>query len=102
MLFSSSSSKQVKLSLTKNLLEVSAEDIDHGSNAVEKIACEYKGDKMDIGFNTQYMNDILSHFDNEKVIFKLHSPTKACLIEPDEKNEGEEIMMLLMPVRLNS
>ncbi len=57
---------------------------------------------MDIGFNTQYMNDILSHFDNEKVIFKLHSPTKACIIEPDEKNEGEEIMMLLMPVRLNS
>jgi DNA polymerase-3 subunit beta len=102
MLFSSSSSKQVKLSLSKNKLEVSAEDIDHGSNAVENIACEYKGDKMDIGFNTQYVNDILNHFEEEQVIFKLHSPTKACIIEPVEKNENEDLMMLLMPVRLNS
>ena len=102
MLFSSSSSKQVKFSISKNKLEVSAEDIDHGSNAVENIACEYKGDKMDIGFNTQYVNDILNHFEEEQVVFKLHSPTKACIIEPVEKNENEDLMMLLMPVRLNS
>jgi len=102
MLFSSSSSKQVKFSLSKNLLEVSAEDIDHGSNAAERIKCEYKGDKMDIGFNTQYVNDILSHFDDEQVVFKLHSPTKACIIEPVEEKENEDLLMLLMPVRLNS
>lgn len=102
MLFSTSSSKQVKFSIGNNLLEVSAEDIDHGSNAKEDIECEYKGDPMDIGFNTNYVNDILSHLEGEKVIFKLHSPTKASIIEPTKIEENEDIMMLLMPVRLNN
>ncbi len=101
-LFSASSSKQVKFSIKKNNLEVSAEDIDHGSNAKEKIACEYVGEAMDIGFNTSYVNDVLSHVNGEEVIFKLHSPTKACIIEPSSIKEDEELMMLLMPVRLNN
>jgi len=102
MLFSSSSSKQVKFSIKKNNVVVSAEDIDLGSNAVEKIDCEYNGEQMDIGFNTQYVNDILTHVEDEEVLFKLHSPTKACIIEPGKKQEGEDIMLLLMPVRLNT
>ena len=102
MLFSSSSSKQVKFSIKKNIVVVSAEDIDLGSNAVENIDCEYSGEQMDIGFNTQYVNDILSHVEDEEVLFKLHSPTKACIIEPGKKQEEEELMLLLMPVRLNT
>ncbi len=102
MLFSSSSSKQVKFSIKKNNVVVSAEDIDLGSNAVEKISCEYSGEQMDIGFNTQYVNDILTHVEDEEVLFKLHSPTKACIIEPGKKQEGEDLMLLLMPVRLNT
>jgi len=102
MLFSSSSSKQVKFSISSNNLEVSAEDIDHGSDAVENIACKYDGDSLDIGFNTAYVNDILSHVDEENVVFKLHSPTKACIIVPETEKEDEDLMLLLMPVRLNS
>ena len=102
MLFSTSNSKQVKFSISKDNLEISAEDIDHGSNAKENIFCEYNGEAMDIGFNTAYVNDILSHVNKEEVIFKLHSPTKACIIEPSENEENEELMLLLMPVRLNN
>ena len=102
MLFSSSNSKQVKFSIGDNNLEISAEDIDHGSNARENVECKYNGEPMDIGFNTSYVHDILSHVDNEEVIFKLHSPTKACIIEPAEMKENEDLMLLLMPVRLNT
>jgi DNA polymerase-3 subunit beta len=102
MIFSSSSSKQVKFSIAKNNLEVSAEDIDLGSNAVENIKCDYDGDQMDIGFNTQYVSDILNHVSDDTVKFKLHSPTKACIIEPVHVPEEEELMLLLMPVRLNT
>jgi len=102
MLFSTSNSKQVKFSIKENKLEVSAEDIDRGSNAKENIICEYSGEPMDIGFNTAYVNDILTHVDNEELIFKLHSPTKACIIEPAVNNENEDVMLLLMPVRLNN
>jgi DNA polymerase III subunit beta len=102
MLFSTSNSKQVKFSIGENNLEVSAEDIDHGSNAKENIQCEYKGDPMDIGFNTAYVNDILSHLEGDQIVFKLHSPTKASIIEPAKSEENEDIMMLLMPVRINN
>lgn len=102
MLFSTANSKQVKFSISNNNLEVSAEDIDHGSNAKENIQCEYTGDPMDIGFNTGYVNDILTHVNDEQVIFKLHSPTKACIIEPSKTIENEDLMLLLMPVRLNN
>jgi DNA polymerase-3 subunit beta len=102
MLFSSSNLKQVKFSISKDGLEVSAEDIDHGSNAKENVECQYAGEPMDIGFNTAYVLDILSHVDNKEVIFKLHSPTKACILVPVETKENEDLMLLLMPVRLNS
>ena len=102
LLFSSSGTKQVKFSIGKDNVVVSAEDIDLGSNAVENIPCEYNGEQMDIGFNTQYVNDILTHVEDEELVFKLHSPTKACIIEPGKKQEGEDLMLLLMPVRLNT
>jgi DNA polymerase-3 subunit beta len=57
---------------------------------------------MEIGFNTAYVHDMLMHINSEEIIFKLHSPTKACIIEPVEVNEDENLTLLLMPVRLNN
>ncbi len=101
MLFSTTSTKQVKFSLSKETLEVSAEDIDHGANAKESISCAYNGEPMEIGFNSVYVNDVLTHNHAQEVIFKLSIPSKACIIEPVENEENLELMMLLMPVRLN-
>ncbi|HZW39519.1 MAG TPA: DNA polymerase III subunit beta [Ignavibacteriaceae bacterium] len=103
LIFSSSStSNQVKFAIQKDLLEISSEDIDKGANAVESLQCEYDGDPMVIGFNTSYVNDVLSHVNDKECIFKLHSPTKAAVIEQIEKKEDEKLLMLLMPVRLNN
>ena len=102
MIFSTASSKQVKFSIKENILEVSAEDVDHGSNAKENVNCEYSGEQLDVGFNTVYVSDILSHVNDDESVFKFHSPTKACIIEPGEVAENEELMLLLMPVRLNN
>lgn len=102
MLFTTSTTRKVKFNLNKEVIEISAEDIDLGASGEEKVQCEYNGEPMEIGFNSQYMNDILNHLsDYEDIIFKLHSPTKAVVIEPAEKKENVDLMMLLMPVRLN-
>ncbi|MDZ7767476.1 MAG: DNA polymerase III subunit beta [Melioribacteraceae bacterium] len=103
MLFSTSNTRRVKFSVSQNYLEISAEDLDLGASGNESIECEYNGDAIDIGFNSAYVNDILNHLDEEEqIIFKLHSPTKAVIVEPEKKKENEELMMLLMPVRLNN
>ncbi len=103
MLFSPSNSRRVKFSVKENNLEISAEDPDQGAFAKESLMCEYKGDAIDIGFNSTYVNDVLSHMaEEENLIFKLHSPTKAVIIVPVEEKENLDLMMLLMPVRLNN
>ncbi len=103
MLFSTSSTRRVKFSIMTDALEISAEDLDIGASGEEKVICEYKGDALEIGFNSAYVNDVLTHLSSEEeIIFKLHSPTKAVVIEPVQKKENLDLMMLLMPVRLNT
>ena len=103
MLFSTSSTRRVKFSIKKDSLEISAEDLDIGASGEEKVVCEYEGDDLEIGFNSAYVNDVLSHLNTEEdIIFKLHSPTKAVVIEPVQKKDNLDLMMLLMPVRLNT
>ncbi len=103
MLFSTSNTRRVKFSVSNNNLEISAEDLDLGASGNESIECEYNGDAIEMGFNSAYVNDILNHIaDEEEIIFKLHSPTKAVIVEPEKEKENEDLMMLLMPVRLNN
>ncbi len=103
MLFSTTSTRKVKFSISQNNLEISAEDIDTGSSGTENVMCSYSGEPLDIGFNAYYVNEIVSHMSpEEEIIFKLHSPTKAVIILPAKENEKQELLMLLMPVRLNS
>lgn len=103
MLFSTSNTRRVKFSISEDNLEISAEDLDLGASGTENINCKYSGDAVDIGFNSAYVNDVLSHLSFEKkIIFKLHSATKAVIILPTEQKENYDLMMLLMPVRLNN
>ncbi|MFA3783566.1 DNA polymerase III subunit beta [Melioribacteraceae bacterium 4301-Me] len=103
MLFTTSNLRKVKLTINKEVIDVSAEDVDLGASGEEKVTCDYKGEPIEIGFNSAYLSDILTHLGSEEEIrFKLHSPTKAVIIEPVEKKENQELMMLLMPVRLNN
>ncbi len=103
LLFSVSETRKIKFSLMKENLEISAEDIDTGATADENMPCEYDGEPMDIGLNAAYLYDVLNHFaPEEEVVFKIHSPTKAIIILPNEEKENYELLMLVMPVRLNS
>lgn len=102
LIFSTSSYQQVKLSISKTIIELFSENMDSGSSAKETIMCEYDGDDLNIGFNTVYLNDVLMHLDDSDIILKLSSPTRACILESSVQKEDEDLMMLLMPVRLNS
>ncbi|MBU1680714.1 MAG: DNA polymerase III subunit beta [Bacteroidetes bacterium] len=103
MLFSTTNTRRVKFAITENNLEISAEDLDMGASGKEHLKCEYSDAPLEIGFNSAYVNDVLSHLSSEKkIIFRLHSPTKAVILHPAETKENEELLMLIMPVRLNA
>ncbi len=63
---------------------------------------EYDSEEMVIGFNSVYLTEVLSNLDAEDVVFELSSPNRAGVVTPQEQRQGEEIMMLIMPVMLNT
>lgn len=101
-LYASATTHQIRLSITKSGLTVSAQDVDFGGEAKEKLDCDYTSDNLDIGFNSTYLNDILSHLESEQVSFKFSSPTRAGIVSPTGDKSDEDVLMLVMPVRLNS
>ncbi len=71
-----------------------------GNSGKESVMCEYNGSPIEIGFNSQYVNDILNHLTSEKeIIFKLHSATKAVIIVPSESKENQELSCEARPLQ---
>lgn len=99
-IFANKITQQIKLKLSKESIEISSEDVDYGKEGKEIIPAEYNGDEMVIGYNAGYILDILGHIDTDKVIFDLGTPTGAGLVYPSEQEENEDILMLVMPIKL--
>lgn len=100
--FSSSTTRQIRLQIEKDKLTIRAEDLDMSSEAKESIACEYNDEEMEIGFNAKYLADILSNVDGDEAKFEFSTPNRAGIVKPANEGEGEEMLMLVMPVMLNT
>lgn len=100
--FSSKATHQVRFRIAGQELTLTAEDIDFYNEAKERLTCSYEGDDMEIGFNSRFLQEMLSNFDSEAVKIDMSAPNRAGIITPvDNENEAEDLLMLLMPVMLN-
>ncbi|NUN09562.1 MAG: DNA polymerase III subunit beta [Ignavibacteriaceae bacterium] len=93
---------QVKFTIYEDTLEVSADDAEKGHRGIDRIPCEFSGETMEIAFNTSYLADVLTHLEGDDIIFKINLPTKAIIILPSQQQAKEELLTLIMPVRLNN
>jgi DNA polymerase-3 subunit beta len=100
-IFANQITHQIRWSLAPGQVTISAEDVEVGGEAREVLAAQYDGKAMDIGYNAQYVQEILRHVDSEEVLIRLKDPGSAAIVEPVQQKEGEHHMMLLMPIRLN-
>lgn len=100
-IFSSSLTNQVRLVLSPQEVIIHSEDIDFGAEAKEAIPASFTDDWLQIGYNSAYLLDILRHLDSDEVVFKLKDSGSAAIIQPADQSEGEEITMLLMPIRIS-
>ncbi len=101
--FSNQASNLVKLQLKGNQLTVSAQDIDFSISAYERLNCQYDGDDMEIGFKSTFLIEILANLGTDDVVIELSDPTRAGLILPTpSENENEDVLMLLMPMMINT
>ena len=103
-IFASEATRQVRLSISNDHIDISAEDIEFSNKAHETIPCQYEGDPMDIGFNAKFLTEMLTNLDSEQVLIELSHPSRAGIIFPylsEEKEEKtDDILMLVMPVML--
>jgi DNA polymerase-3 subunit beta len=100
-IFSNQINKLVVLQLMPESVKVSAEDPDSGRRGQEEIEGSFNGEPFEIGYNAQYLLEALRHIQSDAVEMHLGSPTSAGLLQPVSKREGEDLLMLLMPIRLH-
>ena len=98
-ILSSSYTRQVRFKLGSGQVELSAASPEIGGEAREVIPAEYSEEEMDIGYNAQFLMEILRKMDTPGIRFELNNHVTAALLKPTEQKEGEDYFCLLMPLR---
>jgi len=100
-IYANKTTHQVRLKITGSELQVSAEDLDFSNEANERLSCEHEGEDIEIGFNAKFLIEMLTNLDTDQIKLNMSASNKAGVIFPAEKEKGEDILMLVMPVMLN-
>ena len=101
-IFANQSTHQVRFKISGKELLLSAEDIDFANEAKERLTCSYEGEDMEIGFNSRFLQEMLTNIDADEIIIEMSAPNRAGIMHPlSQENEAEDILMLVMPVMLN-
>ncbi len=98
--FASENTLLIKLRLSQGNLEMSAEDIDFGRSAREDVVGDYFGVPMSIGLQGAALMDVLNNLDSESIVIKLADPSRSGVIVPVDQPEGQDVLMLIMPMML--
>jgi DNA polymerase-3 subunit beta len=100
--FSNKSTNQVVLNISGSELQLAAQDVDFSFEGNERMKCSYDGEDLAIAFNAKFLIEMLNAAESDDVVVELSTPTKAGIIKPTEQDENEEMLMLVMPLMLNS
>ncbi len=101
-IYANKTTHQIRLRISKDELVISAEDLDYSNEASERLACEYDADDLEIGFNAKFLIEMLSNLSTNQLQLRLSAPNRAGILVPNEQDENEDILMLVMPVMLNT
>jgi DNA polymerase-3 subunit beta len=101
-IYANKTTHQVRLKINGSELHISSEDIDFANEAHERLSCQYEGEDMEIGFNARFLIEMLKNLGSEEVSLEMSTPNRAGLLLPQGGDENEDVLMLVMPVMLNS
>ncbi|HEY0944066.1 MAG TPA: DNA polymerase III subunit beta [Opitutaceae bacterium] len=91
----SEKSNSVKLKLTSNLLEITAQSPDFGE-AHESMAISYSGPDLQVAFNPAFLMDPLKALTKDEIFFELKDE-----VSPGVFKTLESFICVIMPVRLS-
>lgn len=99
-IFAAKSSNLVVLDIQPNEVILHAQDLDYGTSAEERVSCGYEGNSMTIGFNGQFMIEILNNLHEETVVLKLSDPGRPGTYTPLQQQAGEDVVIIQMPMQV--
>ena len=88
--------RAVKMALDSDKVTLSVTSPDNGT-AAEEVPADYRSDALAIGFNANYLKDILAQIDGDTVELHLADPGAPTLIRQDDKSPA---LYVLMPMRV--
>ncbi len=89
----------IKLSIKKDLVELSAYHQDFG-DAREEVDVSYDGPSLEIGFNARYLMEALSVMDTDEVMMELKDEGSPGVIKPKSVAEPSNQLCIVMPMRI--
>ena len=93
---SSEKYKGVRIVTNENSLHISANNPEK-EQGDENLNCKYKGENVDIAFNVNYLQEILSTIDSEIIEVNFFGSDKSCLItDPNNESLKYVVMPLLI------
>ena len=87
----------VRLLLSQNLLNIVANNPEQ-EEAQEEVAVSYTGIDLEVGFNVNYILDVLNTLSGEEVVFILSDANSSALIQDPADEPGSSYV--IMPMRL--
>ncbi|MEM8823393.1 MAG: DNA polymerase III subunit beta [Pseudomonadota bacterium] len=93
---SSERSRAVKLALDEDRLTLSVNAPDSG-NAEEELAVAYGDEKLEIGFNAKYLQEIAAQVDRENAIFMFNNAGDPTLMR---EGDDQSAIYVVMPMRV--
>jgi DNA polymerase III subunit beta len=88
--------KAVRLTFADHLLTIAASNAEQ-EEAKEEIEIDYSGDKIETGFNVQYLTEVLANMTQEMVVLQLHDSASSALFSVPERNDFKYVVM---PMRI--
>jgi len=88
--------RAVKMGVDRDKVTLSVTSPDNGT-AAEELAGDYSAEPLEIGFNANYLKDILHQIDGDTVELHLADPGAPTLIRQDDKSPA---LYVLMPMRV--
>ena len=92
---SSDKFKGIKLNIKTNEVLVSANNPEQ-EEGEESFKTEYSGESMEIAFNVNYIQEVLSNIDSPDCNINLYGSDKSCLISPSDDPELKYVVMPLL------
>lgn len=90
---------RIRLSFNSAIVRFSVQTPDLGE-ATDELPIRFTGDPLDIGFNANYLLEILRYIPTEEVKLTFKAPERAATLEPEGWSDPATYLCLVMPLRL--